>query len=138
MSKINDTWEALIHRFRYSLNMVEGPDGNFRNAQGNADGHAKVEVSGGTVATQTTLAAVLAALATPPTHTAITASDATDLTSIANFGVYIGGAGNLVYRTVGAPSTTVTLAVVAGQLVYGQFTRVMAATTATGIVGVAR
>jgi hypothetical protein len=74
-------------------------------------------------------------LAPPTKPTAITASDETDLTALASIGVTIGVGGNLAFRMVGAPSTTITLAVYAGQFVYGQFTRVMAATTATGIVG---
>lgn len=69
------------------------------------------------------------------TPTAITPSDATDLTTLASIGVTIGVAGNLAFRMAGAPSTTITLAVVAGQYIEGQFTRIMAATTATGIVG---
>jgi len=89
-------------------------------------------------ATQTTLAAVAALLAIPTTHNEITESDDTDLTALADVGVIVGGAGDLVYRLTGAPSTTVTLPVVAGQFVPGQFTRVMAATSATDIVGVAR
>ena len=114
------------------------------------------------LATQTTLAAVLAKLIAAPATaalqtaanviattiaellpsptlpTAITAHDDTDLTALANVGVIIGGAGNLAFRMTGAPSTTVALAVVAGQFVPGQFTRIMAATTATNIVGLAR
>lgn len=94
-------------------------------------------------ATQTTLAAVLAYLANlaaestvaqPTVWTAVTKSDATDLTALATKGLLVGGAGDLAVRLVGAPSTTVTLAVQAGQYVPGKFTRVMAATTATGIV----
>jgi hypothetical protein len=72
----------------------------------------------------------------PSTHTAITPSDATDLTAIAPLGVIVSVAGSLAYRLAGAPTTTVTLTVVAGQYVPGRFTRVMAATTAT-VVGVA-
>lgn len=118
-------------------------------------GSVTATVDTSALATQATLAAVLAKLiaapataalqtaanallAIPTLHTAITASDATDLTAVANVGVIVGGAGNLAYRLTGAPSTTVTLPVQAGQYVPGQFTRVMAATTATGIVGVAR
>jgi hypothetical protein len=89
-------------------------------------------------ATQTTLAAVLAILAIPTKHTDITKSNDTPLDDIANVGVIIGGAGTLVYRTSGTSGTSANLPVVAGQFVPGQFTRVMAATTATGIVGVAR
>jgi len=81
------------------------------------------------------LAAVLAALTPPSTPAAITPSDSTDLTSIASVGISIGGDGTLAFRCAGAPSTTVSLPVVAGQFVWGKFTRVMAATTATGLVG---
>lgn len=85
-------------------------------------------------ATQTTLAALLAALSTPTLPTAVTPSDATDLTTLATKGCIIGGAGNLAFRAAGAPSTTVALAVTAGQYVPFAMTRIMAATTATGIV----
>ena len=91
-----------------------------------------------TVNESTILDSIVSLLAIPTKHTAITKSDDTDLTTFANYGVYIGGDGNLKYRTVGVPNTTITLPVVAGQFVVGQFTRVMAATTATSIVGVSR
>lgn len=147
MSKINSLWEELQGMLRgYVVGLLEvDGSGRFRNPQGNDNGHAYVVFPSGATAplpdgaaTETTLAAILELGAAPSTHTAITAADATDVTAIANVGVYIGGAGNLAYRTAGAPTTTVTLAVVAGQFVWGQFTRVMTATTATGIVGVKR
>ena len=71
----------------------------------------------------------------PSTATAITASDSTDVSATTSKGVLVGGAGNLALRSIGAPTTTVTIAVVAGQYVPIQCSRVMAATTATGIVG---
>jgi hypothetical protein len=98
--------------------------------------HAKQDTLAGLVAALQ--AAIQALLESPTTHNAITKSDATELDDLANVGVIIGGAGDLAYRLAGAPSTTITLPVVAGQFVPGQFTRVMAATTATSIVGVAR
>ena len=110
-----------------------------------ASGGLEVEAAAGatlvdtsTLATQVTAAAILALLQTPTKHTAITPHDDTDLATLANFGIYVGGDGNLAYRTAGTAGTTVTLAVVQGQFVYGAFTRVMAATTATNLVGVAR
>jgi hypothetical protein len=102
------------------------------------NGGLLVEHPASTVATEAKQDDIITALGIPTTHTAITKSDATDLTSLANVGVIIGGAGDLAYRCTGNPSTTVTLTVVAGQFIPGQFTRVMAATTATNIVGVAR
>lgn len=89
-------------------------------------------------ATEATLASIAELMPSPDLPTAITASDVTDLTTLANVGLLIGGAGDLAFRMTGAPSTTITLTVVAGQFVPGQFTRVMAATTATNIVGLAR
>lgn len=62
---------------------------------------------------------------------AVTPSDSTDLTMAR--GIHVSGAGNLAVRMVGDPDTTVTLAVVAGELLPIRVTRVMAATTATGI-----
>ena len=126
------------------LPMLETPSGGMQNAVAGAAGGLAVEgVAGGTAVpvsgTLTIDAASLASmLAAPPKHVAIVKSDDTDLTELANVGVYVGGDGNLAYRTVGDPTTTVTLPVLAGQFVWGQFTRVMAATTATGLVGVSR
>lgn len=63
---------------------------------------------------------------------AVTPSDATDLTGVR--GLYVGGAGDLAVRLVGAPTTTVTISTVAaGTLLPIRVTRVMAATTATAI-----
>lgn len=66
------------------------------------------------------------------TAVAVTASDSTDLSGTR--GLYVGGAGDLAVRLVGAPSTTVTISTVAaGTLLPIRVTRVMAATTATAI-----
>lgn len=81
-------------------------------------------------------AALLAVLSPPGSHTAITPSDATDVTAIASLGLQCTVAGNVSYRGTTTSSTTVTQAVVAGQYVWGSFSRVMAATTAT-MVGLA-
>jgi len=70
----------------------------------------------------------------PTIYTAVTPADATDLAALATKGLLIGGSGNLAVRMMGALGTTITLAVQPGQFVPGQFSRVMAATTATGIV----
>ena len=72
----------------------------------------------------------------PGSHTAITPSDATDVTAIASIGLLCTVAGTLAVRGVTTSSTPVSFPVVAGQYVYGQFSRVMAATTAT-VVGLA-
>lgn len=69
----------------------------------------------------------------PGSHTAITPSDATNVTSIANIGLLCTVAGTLAVRGVTTSSTTVSFPCVAGQYVYGQFSRVMAATTGTYI-----
>jgi hypothetical protein len=77
------------------------------------------------------------ALLTQPTNfAAVSPSDTTDLTAIANLGVLIGGAGLLVVKGV-YDTVAVTIAVTAGQYVPGRFSRIMAATTATGIVACA-
>lgn len=81
-------------------------------------------------------AALLAVLSPPGSHTAITPSDATDVTAIASLGLLCTVAGDVAYRGTTTSSTTVTQAVVAGQYVWGSFSRVMAATTAT-MVGLA-
>ena len=95
---------------------------------------AKADESGDVLKSNGSGAALVSSVV-PTTATAITASDSTDVTATTAGGILVGGAGNLAVRTVGAPSTTVTIAVVAGQYVPVQCTRVMAATTATGIVG---
>jgi hypothetical protein len=62
-----------------------------------------------------------------------TPSDATDLTG--SVALYIGGAGNVAARTLNDSGTTVTFtAPPVGAIIPGNFTRVMAATTATLIL----
>lgn len=59
-----------------------------------------------------------------------TPSDSTDLTG--SIGIYVGGAGNVSVRTLNDPNTTVVFtAPPVGTFIPGNFTRVMAATTAT-------
>lgn len=62
-----------------------------------------------------------------------TPSDATDLTG--SIGLYVGGTGDVSARTLNNSGTTVVFATVpAGSFLPGNFTRVMAATTATTIL----
>jgi len=64
----------------------------------------------------------------------ITKSDSTDYTGVR--AIYVGGAGNLAVRLTRDPATTITLiAVTVGQIYDLRVTRVMAATTATNLVG---
>lgn len=79
------------------------------------------------------MASTNALIKAPTKSAAVTPSDTTSLLGIATFGVCIGGAGNLVFRLRG-DTVDVTLAVVAGQFVHGDFAFIKAATTATGIV----
>lgn len=67
----------------------------------------------------------------PGSHTAITPSDSTDVTALANIGLLCTVGGTLAVRGATTTGTTVSFPVVAGQYVFGQFSRVMAATTAT-------
>lgn len=69
----------------------------------------------------------------PGSHTAITPSDSTDVTAIASVGLLCTVAGTLAVRGLTTASTTVSFPCVAGQYVYGQLSRVMAATTGTYI-----
>lgn len=70
---------------------------------------------------------------TPSRWVTCTPSDATDLTG--SIGLYVGGTGNVSVRCLNAPDTTVVFATVpAGSFIPGNFTRVMAATTATTIL----
>lgn len=62
-----------------------------------------------------------------------TPSDSTDLTG--SIGLYVGGTGNVSVQCLNAAGVTVVFATVpAGSLIPGNFTRVMAATTATTIL----
>lgn len=62
-----------------------------------------------------------------------TPSDDTNLTG--SIGLYVGGTGNVSARTLNDSGTTVVFATVpAGTFIPGNFTRVMAATTATTIL----
>lgn len=67
----------------------------------------------------------------PSRWDACTPSDDTDVTGA--IGVRVNGAGDVAFRCIGAPSTTVTIAANAGEYIPGNFTRIMAATTATGL-----
>ena len=70
---------------------------------------------------------------TPSRWVTCTPSDTTDITG--SIGLYVGGTGNVSVRTLNDPNTTVVFATVpAGTLLPGNFTRVMAATTATTIL----
>lgn len=69
----------------------------------------------------------------PSRWVTVTPSDDTDLTG--SIGLYVGGTGNVSARTLNNASTTVVFATVpAGTFIAGNFTRVMAATTATTIL----
>ena len=70
---------------------------------------------------------------TPSRWTTCTPSDATDLTG--SIGLYVGGTGNVSVQTLNDQGSTVIFATVpAGVFIPGNFTRVMAATTATTIL----
>lgn len=66
--------------------------------------------------------------------TPVVPSDATVLTNVS--GLYVGGAGNVVVTTAGGLRTF--LAVAAGTTLNLTVTKVMAATTATGIIALKR
>ena len=69
----------------------------------------------------------------PQKWSTCTPSDATDITG--SIGLYVGGTGNVSARTFADSGTTVVFATVpAGTFIPGNFTRVMAATTATTIL----
>lgn len=66
---------------------------------------------------------------------AVTPSDSTDLSG--SRALFIGGAGNVSVRMIGAPDTTVVFTgVTAGSILPVRVTRVMAATTATNITAI--
>lgn len=69
----------------------------------------------------------------PSRWVACTPSDATDIAG--SIGLYVGGTGDVAVRCLNDQLTTVTFtAVPAGSFIPGNFTRVMAATTATTIL----
>jgi hypothetical protein len=67
----------------------------------------------------------------PGKWAACTPSDTTDITG--SIGLRIGGAGNVAFRCIDDPANTITIPAAAGEYIPGNFTRIMAATTATGI-----
>lgn len=80
-------------------------------------------------------AATNLSMAQPTTSIAITPSDSTDLTATVTKGLWVGTAGNLSIK-LSADSAAVTLSnVPSGTYVPGAYARIMAATTATNIVG---
>jgi hypothetical protein len=76
-----------------------------------------------------------ASTAIPTIPTTITASDDTDLSALTTKGVLVGGGGTVIVRGTGAPSTSVTINASAGQYLPIWCSRIMAASTATGLVG---
>ena len=80
-----------------------------------------------------TIEAKLAALAVPSTFTAITPSDSTDVTSACSKGVQVTVTGNVNLTGLGGSAVSWSTQV-AGTVIYGSFSRVNAATTAT-VVG---
>ena len=123
------------------LPIWERSNGSGVNAQAGANDGLLVEFPSGATAplpsgaaTATAQATLAALVETPDTPTTIVPSDATDTSAITAKGLIVTSAGNLVVRGTGAPSTSVTIAVVAGQYVPLQCSRVMAASTA-GSVG---
>lgn len=66
----------------------------------------------------------------PSKFSAVTPSDSNPLAP--NIGLYVGGAGNVIAQ--GSDGVSATFACVAGTTLSGNFTRVMAASTATNIV----
>jgi|SRR5882672_12425919 len=85
-----------------------------------------------------TIAAAQPYLKPPGSRTAITPSDGTDVTAVASIGLVVTSIaiGSTLATQCVNTHTTVTETVVAGQYIYGQFYRVMAATNCT-VVGLA-
>jgi hypothetical protein len=137
-------------RLRVALDSVAGAAGLALDAT-LAAMSAKLPAALGRLAAASSMSVALstedkACLAPPGSHTAITPSDSTDLTTagagstpVASIGLLVtsvSGGSSLAVRGTTTSSTTVTIPVVAGQYVYGSFSRVMAATTCT-VVGLA-
>lgn len=142
-----DDWEAKVagtgSKLQGAILKLVGltlakADGSLDLWRSNGAGAALVSIVEAVLPTGAATAAaqaVLAALvATPGTPSAITKSNDTVTTTITAKGILVGGAGNLVVKPA-AGGDDVTLVVVAGQYVPLQCSRVMVATTATGLVG---
>lgn len=66
---------------------------------------------------------------------AITKSDSTDLAALKIRGIYVGGTGDVIVRAVGSSTTITFSAVPVGVILPIFVSRVMAATTASNLVG---
>jgi len=61
-----------------------------------------------------------------------TPSDSTDITG--SIGFYVGGSGNVVAQCLNNTGVSVTFAALQGTVIPGNFTRIMASSTATNIL----
>lgn len=68
----------------------------------------------------------------------VTKSDSTDLTGIANKGIYVGTGGDVVLLAVGDTVARTLKNIQDGTFIKGDFSRVMAATTASDMVAFGR
>jgi len=119
-------------------------DGTADLWQSGGSGDALVSLSTAStaaLASQTTLASVLAQLVLlyaelkqPSIWTPVVKSDDTVLTTIATKGIKVATSGNLVFMSVGAPTVTVTQPMQPGEYLPGQFYKILAATSCTGIL----
>ena len=71
----------------------------------------------------------------PTTSIAITPSDSTDLSATVTKGIWVGAGGNVALQLTGDSATTTLLNVPSGTFIPGRFKHIMAATTATSLVG---
>ncbi len=98
------------------------------DASGNLTLGANIDTSA--LATQATLAALLAAAQDPTTYTAITPSDSTPVTSTCTKGLFVAVTGNVNITGVGGSAVSLGTQI-AGTTIPGALSRVNAATTAT-------
>ena len=126
------------------LPCVETPSGGVKNAQGNADGAALVEITGGTVtatvdtsllATEATVDEVSGASKAASATGALTKSDTTTYSPPLKV-LWASGAGNVTVMLADDTASVVTFPIAAGEFVTAfRIKKVMDATTATGVSG---
>ena len=140
VATIGEIWNLLTK----TVAALETPTGGVKNAQGNADGAALVEITGGTVtatvdtsllAKETTVDEVTGASKAASATGALTKSDDTVYSPPLKV-IYATGSGNLVLMLADDTTSVITVPVDANEkLAMFRIRKVMAATTATGISG---
>lgn len=110
---------------------IAGANGSSKLTGASIGGKGGLVVEG--VASGTAMPVSDSAISVFTTTTPITKSDDTDTTTLTRKGLWVGGAGDLIVKDLAGTQATLTIG--AAGYVPGNVSRVMAATTATAIVG---